>query len=210
MTATEFLWCSTVTELKERLNKKNQKKNPIALLKNCDTRNIKWRGVWTTFTVSFLCETVLQLQGIYKDLSNKPSQRGVDTCLLLWQRAPPLLSPRNVTMTYGPASALNFPPSAFAVLFPLLFLTTISSLLLLDLLQASQQRVDLHLDLSQLPFDGLQLVCLHCWGTETQKQGTFIATLTPVCPHFIRARISTMPLRAASSSGTARRHRLIL
>lgn len=46
-------------------------------------------------------------------------------------------------------------------------LTRIDSLLLLDLLQAPQQRVDLHLDLGQLPLDGLQLVGLH-WDTQTQ------------------------------------------
>lgn len=48
------------------------------------------------------------------------------------------------------------------------FLTRIDSLLLFDLLQAPQQGVDLHLDLSQLPFDGLQLVGLH-WDTQTHQ-----------------------------------------
>lgn len=47
-------------------------------------------------------------------------------------------------------------------------LTRIDSLLLLDLLQAPQQGVDLHLDLSQLPLDGLQLVGLH-WDTQTHQ-----------------------------------------
>lgn len=93
----------------------------------------------------------------------------------------------NVTKTYGQCvllislpQCLVPPPLFLNYLSPphppgssnatALLLTRLSPLLLLNLLQAPQQRVDLHLDLSQLPFDGLKLVRLHCWGTETHKQ----------------------------------------
>lgn len=79
---------------------------------------------------------------------------------------------RNVTKTYGlrvllislPQRSVSFSPSLSrpAVNSSARFLTRIGSLLLLDLLQAAQQRVDLHLDLSQLPFNSLKLVRLHC------------------------------------------------
>lgn len=74
----------------------------------------------------------------------------------------PLIS-YSVTKTYDQRGLLNFPPSVVGVLFPsfpyqlglLCLLTRLGSLLLFNLLQASQQRVDLHLDLSQLPFNSL-------------------------------------------------------
>lgn len=54
-------------------------------------------------------------------------------------------------------------------------LTRLGSLLLLYLLQAAQERVDLQLDLSQLPLDCLELIRLHCTcrgntsGTKKKK-----------------------------------------
>ena len=61
------------------------------------------------------------------------------------------------------------PPQTSPTLRPsVATLTRVDSLLLLDLLQAPQQRVNLHLDLSQLPLDGLQLVGLH-WDTQTHR-----------------------------------------
>lgn len=72
----------------------------------------------------------------------------------------------HVIKTYGQCALLISLPlrlGSFSLLSsPRLALTRIGSLLLLDLLQASQQRVNLDLDLSQLPFNSLKLVRLYC------------------------------------------------
>lgn len=54
---------------------------------------------------------------------------------------------------------LDFIP---ALLWFSVCLTALRSLLFLDLLQAAQKRVDLHLDLSQFTFNSLELIGLHC------------------------------------------------